>query len=336
VYSLPSGKEIVVQEGDILWPEREDRPQLNSAKERIGSFAYRAQYLQNPVAREGNLFQAGWLREYHQRPAQFDKVVMALDTAFSTKATADYSAAIVIGLLNQPDGTNEPGYYVLRSWRGRVTFGDLKAQAVSLAGDYNPDEVLVEAKASGQSLIQELQADTTLPVLAIEAEVDKVARANAVSPLFESGRVFLPEDVPWLQGGLKWVAELKEELLSFPSGRHDDMTDALVHGLNHLRHRRDQAIEWARAISQGGPAKPNLAAYDRARLRAIENDRICPVCLKPVRIVQHQRLHEFNGEYHHDQCLGKPHAVRRTDTIDGSNWPGASPFNLIPNHVRLR
>jgi hypothetical protein len=108
VYSLPSGKESVWEEGDLLLPEREGRAELDAAKERVGAFAYRAQYLQAPTAREGNLFQAGWLKEFHDAPLRFDKVVMSLDTAYSTKATADYSAAVVVGLLPRRTGAMNP------------------------------------------------------------------------------------------------------------------------------------------------------------------------------------------------------------------------------------
>jgi predicted phage terminase large subunit-like protein len=278
------------------------------------------------------------LKEYHDLPLRFDKVVMALDTAFSTKATADYSAAIVVGLLGEADGSHEPGYYVLRSWRGRVTFGDLKQTVIGLAGDHNPDEVLVEAKASGQSLIQELQADTVLPVKAVDADVDKLSRANAITPLFESGRVFLPEDVPWLQQGQHWVRDLKEELLAFPSGRHDDLTDALVHALTHLRHVRNPAREWAMAQQQADPARIARIRLE-AETRAMSLFRTCDVCGKPIPVVRHQPLYQSADGvgYVHSQCLGKP-GGKRIETIRGESWPGPKIGGqiLIPNSTRLR
>jgi predicted phage terminase large subunit-like protein len=338
VYSLPSGKESIWEEGGVLWPEREGRVELDAAKERVGSFAYKAQYLQAPTAREGNLFQAEWLREYHDAPLRFDKVVMSLDTAFSTKATADYSAAVVVGLLSGPDGSHAPGFYILRAWRGRVTFGDLKATAIDLFNDHSPDEVLVEAKASGMSLIQELQADTILPVKGIDADVDKLSRANAVTPLFESGRVFVPEDQPWLQNGQHWVGDLKEELLSFPAGRHDDLVDALVHALANLRHVRNPAKEWMAAQQQADPARIARLRTE-AEARAMSLFRTCDVCGRSIPVIQHQSVYRAADGvgYVHKQCFGKP-AARRTETVDGSQWPGPKIGGqiLIPNSTRLR
>ena len=195
-------------------------PNWIAAKERVGSFAYRAQYLAAADRpRRGIFSKRAGSASTTMPPLRFDKVVMALDTAFSTKATRRLQrrrrgrAARRGGREPTP-----PGFYILRAWRGRVTFGDLKQTVVDLARDYNPDEVLVEAKASGQSLLQELQADTVLPVKAVDADIDKRSRANAVSPLFESGRVFLPEDVPWLQAGGQWVRDLRDEFSrSFPA-----------------------------------------------------------------------------------------------------------------------
>jgi predicted phage terminase large subunit-like protein len=219
-------------------------------------------------------------------------------------------------------------------WRGRVSFGDLKTTVLSLFRDHAPDEVLVEAKASGQSLIQELRADTTLPVIAIEVDGDKVTRANAISPLFESGRVFLPEDQIWLQQGTHWVRDLRAELLAFPHGKHDDMTDALVYALARLRHHQDQAIGWARALAGGAKfnveTSPAMIAQRRAEARALAGR--CPVCHKPIQIVRHGTIFRTpSGERCHEPCQGKP---ERVETIRGEKWAG--PFNLIPNIVRLR
>jgi phage terminase large subunit-like protein len=88
---------------------------------------------------------------------------------------------------------------------------------------------VVEDRASGQSLIQELKA-TALPVLAIKPDSDKLARAQAVTPLVEAGKVFLPESIPL-------VAELIDELACFPAGRHDDIVDSVTQALNYLRRQ---------------------------------------------------------------------------------------------------
>ena len=87
---------------------------------------------------------------------------------------------------------------------------------------------LVEDKASGQSLIQELKLSTNYPVIPVPIDRDKETRASAVTGYFESGRVLFPADAPWL-------ADLEDELASFPGGLHDDQVDAITQALNRMR-----------------------------------------------------------------------------------------------------
>jgi predicted phage terminase large subunit-like protein len=78
------------------------------------------------------------------------------------------------------------------------------------------------------SLVQSLRAETRLPILQVKPSGDKVARANAVTPLIESGRVHLPEAAPWL-------GDFMDEANGFPAAPHDDLIDALSQALSYLR-----------------------------------------------------------------------------------------------------
>ncbi len=125
-------------------------------------------------------------------------------------------------------GEAKNGYYLLDVWRAKVEFPELKRVAVSLFERDKPNAVPVEDKASGQSLIQELQRDTKIPVLPFKVDSNKVARANAVTPLIEAGKVFLPENAPWLFDYL-------EELSAFPNAAHDDQVDSTTQALSFMR-----------------------------------------------------------------------------------------------------
>ena len=94
---------------------------------------------------------------------------------------------------------------------------------------------LVEDKASGQSLIQELKRDTRLPVRAIKADTDKISRTYAITPTCEAGRVHLPERAPWLNDFL-------DELMMFPGGPHDDQVDSMTQALAYLQGRRGPLV----------------------------------------------------------------------------------------------
>jgi hypothetical protein len=99
VISLPVTKgEIIKNEGDLLWPESVGRAELDAQKRQLGSYAYACQYLQNPVARGGNLFKEEWFGTFRERP-KFDLLVQSWDCAFKTGKENDYSACVTMGFV---------------------------------------------------------------------------------------------------------------------------------------------------------------------------------------------------------------------------------------------
>jgi predicted phage terminase large subunit-like protein len=154
--------------------------------------------------------------------------VQSWDTAFKTGSENDYSVCTTWGVLGN-------GYYLLSFWRGRVDFPELKRLVGSLGKEWKPNAILVEDKASGQSLIQELQYQSALPIISISVDRDKMARAQAITPLIEAGKVFLPESAPWLDAYL-------DELAAFPTGVHDDAVDSTTQALNYLRHQTEHTV----------------------------------------------------------------------------------------------
>jgi predicted phage terminase large subunit-like protein len=211
-----------------LWPERYPVEELEKIRSSqcnprtpgAGARAFAALYQGDPVAAEGNIIKREWWQYYRERPA-FSRIIHSLDTAFKVKKENDYSVCTVWGEAQN-------GYYLLDVWRARVEFPELKRASIGLYERDHPCAFLVEDKASGQSLIQELKRDTRLPVLPIKVDADKVARANAVAPLIEAGKVFLPESAPW-------IYDFIEELSAFPAGEHDDQVDSTTQALNWMR-----------------------------------------------------------------------------------------------------
>jgi predicted phage terminase large subunit-like protein len=169
---------------------------------------------------QGNHFQREWFPTFSEVP-YFSETIISLDTAFKTGAENDFSVATVWGVA-------KAGFYLPDLWRGKVEFHQLKEIVQELAAKWNPNAVLIEDKASGQSLIQELKQDTRLPVVPVKVDADKVARVYAITPTCEAGRVFLPDKAPWLEAFL-------DELMMFPSGPHDDQVDSFTQALNYLR-----------------------------------------------------------------------------------------------------
>jgi predicted phage terminase large subunit-like protein len=224
VISLPAlaepGDLLGRTEGAPLWPEKFPIETLERIREAIGSAAWASLYQQRPTLQEGAIFKSSWWRTFTEQPT-YRRCIMSLDTAFKAGQANDYSVI-------QTWFENPVGYFLINCWRGRVEFPELKRQAVALAEIWKPNAVLIEDAASGQSLVQSLQAETRLPVLPVKPLGDKVARASAISPLVEAGRVHLPESASWL-------ADFLDEISSFPAAPHDDQVDALAQALAYMR-----------------------------------------------------------------------------------------------------
>lgn len=161
-----------------------------------------------------------WWKYYTELPPVINRIVQSWDTAFKKNEENDFS---VCGTYAE----TPLGFYMLDLWRGRVEFPELKRVAQSLYQKWNPAVVLIEDKASGQSLIQELRT-TSLPVIGVPVENDKIARAHSVAPTTESGRVFLPDNAPW-------VHDFVNELEDFPNGEHDDQVDQFSQAITYMK-----------------------------------------------------------------------------------------------------
>jgi predicted phage terminase large subunit-like protein len=223
--SLPAVAERAEEfrrEGEALWPDRFPLSELVRIRGAIGTRAWAALYQQRPSAAEGVIFKRDWWRFYASPlTVSWNRIVQSWDTAFKTGTENDFSVCTTWGVA-------ENGYYLLHLWRERVEFPELKRVVASLAEQWKPNAILVEDKASGQSLIQELKTSTALPIITVKVDSDKQTRAQAVTPLMEAGRIFIPESA-------SWVSHFIEEMAGFPNGIYDDIVDATTQALNYLR-----------------------------------------------------------------------------------------------------
>ena len=201
--------------GELLHPDREPRVTLDQLKISLGTHAFSAQYLQNPIPPEGNLIQWKWFRSYKRSPGKeaYDWIVQSWDTASKAEELRDYSVCTT--WLRQGNR-----HYLIDVVRERLEYPFLKKRAVDLARQYEADAVLIEDKGSGTQLIQDLQHEGLVLPIAILPEGDKVTRMSAQSAKIEAGCVFLPEEAPWL-------GEFEREVLQFPNGKFDDQVDSM-------------------------------------------------------------------------------------------------------------
>ena len=204
--------------GQALCPERYDEEALARLKRRLKT-SFSALFQQRPQALEGGTFKAAWWKYYNPAALpHFNRIIHSWDTGFKANQKNDYSVGTIWG-------ETQTGFYLLDLFRGQVEYPDLKKMITAMAEKWRPNGVLIEDKASGQSLIQDLRRSTKLPIIGIPANDDKSTRASAISSIVEAGRVYLPETSPWL-------ADYLIEMGNFPNAPNDDQVDSTSQALN--------------------------------------------------------------------------------------------------------
>lgn len=214
--------------GELLQPERESLERLDQSRREIGEYNFSAQYQQQPIPIEGAIVKNKWLKFYtpEEKPEGFSRIVQSWDTANKSGELNDYSVCTTWGVW-------EKKLYLLHVERARLDFPALKRRAKKLSDRFNPSVILVEDKASGTQLIQELKYEGIYNVKPHTPRPgnDKVMRLYDQTPTFEDGLVLLPKEAHWL-------GEYLKELAAFPGGKHDDQVDSTTQALEYLTAHR--------------------------------------------------------------------------------------------------
>ena len=222
----------IMPSGGPLWPEFWSLEELEALKEELPNSKWQAQYQQQPTSDASAIIKREWWQIWeHDSPPACDFIIQSWDTAFLKSERADYSACTTWGVFYQDDDTGErqANIILLNAFKKRMEFPELKQRAYEEWKEWEPDAMIVEAKAAGSPLIFELR-QMGIPVSEFTPSKgnDKIARLNAVADLFASGRVWVPNR--------NWAEELVEEVAAFPAGEHDDMVDSMTQAL--LRYRQ--------------------------------------------------------------------------------------------------
>jgi len=218
----------IMPSGKPLWPEFWKLEELESVKASIPIPKWNAQYMQNPTAEEGAIIKREWWGMWEgEEPPVCSYVIQSYDTAFSKSDRADYSAITTWGIFEPTEGDGE-AIILLDAIRGRWDFPELKEKANELQEQYDPDMILIEQKASGMPLTQELRR-MGIPVTPFTPSrgADKFTRMNACAPVFESGMVWRPD--------ANFAEEVVEECAAFPNGEHDDLADSMTQAILRFR-----------------------------------------------------------------------------------------------------
>lgn len=237
------------KKGELLWPEMFNEDSVTELKQLLGSYGASGQLDQNPAPTTGGILKA---KEFQLWPAdkglpQFEYILQSYDCAFTEKTTGDPTACTVWGVFSHNSQRNA---MLIDAWDEHLSYPDLRSRVIKdwsteyggttvkdgLRTARRADRILVEAKASGQSLLQDLRLAKVPAVGYNPGMADKVSRAHQASPTLEMGFLWVPESgknrgqaVSWAQGFLKQVAK-------FPVADHDDYVDTFTQAVIYLKN----------------------------------------------------------------------------------------------------
>ena len=235
-------------EGAALHPGRVPVSELATIRSQMGEAAWATQYMQRPAPAGGGLVRADWFKRYREAdlPSSFDTVVQSWDTANTIAEWSDYSVCTTWGMKDQR-------IYLLHVHRARMLYPDLKPAIIDQARRHNATVVLIEDRASGTQLLQDLQRDGVANLNAVKPDKDKRMRMAGQTGPIENGFVYIPEAAHWLQ-------EYLHELCMFPNGRFDDQVDST-----------SQALDWINNCRGPHSGLLQFIRQDLARMRREEN-----------------------------------------------------------------
>lgn len=232
------------QDGELAWPERFSLE--GTAPFRRRPYMWAGQYQQRPEPRGGGIFKRVWWQIWHDAAAAkhgvkpgcypaFAYVLAVLDTAYTERQENDPCAMTMWGVWHDKNGI--PQVMLMTAWEEWLEFNPLVEKAAKSCTDMKADRLIIEAKASGLSIAQELRRRYSHSGWAVEVidpgKGDKVARAYAVTSFWEDAIIWVPG---YSDGTLrKWAEKVVDQMASFPKAAHDDLTDTATMGVKYLR-----------------------------------------------------------------------------------------------------
>lgn len=236
-----------VVKGELLWPQRFTEKVLNSIKIQLGEYGTSGQLQQQPSPAGGGILKTNCFRKWPSRDKMppFKFVVQSYDCAFTEKTTGDPTACTVWGIFEYKGGHHA---MLLDAWDERMGYPALRTKAIAewhsvYGGDSNDiynkprraDVVLIEAKASGQSLLQDLHQARVPAIPYNPGNADKTSRAHQASPILEIGSLWIPESKKTPGHFVTWAQTFITQLERFPVTEHDDYVDTFSQCMIYLR-----------------------------------------------------------------------------------------------------
>jgi phage terminase large subunit-like protein len=283
-------KDPRTQEGELLWPERFPERAVQQLERTLGPFGAAGQLEQSPKPKGGGVVKYAWWNAWEEpQYPPMDFILASLDTAYTERTENDYSAMTVWGVfsydvvavpgriigadgrplyLGKRDFAQEsPRVMLMHAWQARLALHELVTRTADTCRRLKVDLLMIENKASGISVSQEMARIYGHEAWGVELNdpksTDKLSRLHSVVPLFapqlrekrdaqgrvlrdqngeallvqgRDGIVYAPSapDQPTFR---VWAEECIRQVESFPHGAHDDYVDTVSQALRALRER---------------------------------------------------------------------------------------------------
>lgn len=225
------GKIKIRSVGDPLLPDGMLNKTFLNKMKRKSKHYYNALYQGSPTDAEGSYFQEEYFKYYKVLPKIRQYGIISIDAAQEVKRSSDFSVL-------QYWMESEKGYYLVDTLRKKWKFPQLESNAIQFYEKHKPNLVLIETKSNGAALYDNLKHRTKIPLKPVDPKFMKLSkeeRVNQILGQFETGNILLPFEATWL-----W--DLKNEMLDFNNGEHDDQVDALAHAIYYLVNCRKNNV----------------------------------------------------------------------------------------------
>jgi len=283
-------KDPRTREGELLWPDRFPDHAVRQLEQTLGPFGAAGQLEQSPKPKGGGVVKYEWWNAWeHAAYPPMDFILASLDTAYTEKTENDYSAMTIWGVFTYDvlavpgrvigsDGRplylgdrnyaqESPRVMLMHAWQIRLPLHELVVKVADSCRRMKVDLLLIENKASGISVSQEMQRLYGHEDWGVELNdpksIDKLSRLHSVVPLFapelrqktdaqgrplrdqhgepivisaRGGLVYAPSD-PGMPTFRVWAEACIRQVESFPHGAHDDYVDTVSQALRCLRDR---------------------------------------------------------------------------------------------------
>lgn len=259
------------KKGELICPDRFGEDEIADLKKLLGAYGSAGQLQQEPTPSEGGILKTQYFELWPHNTGlpPFEYILQSYDCAFTEKSTGDPTACTVWAIFTH-DGARH--VMLIDAWDEHLAYPDLRAKAIKQWGtEYGgmskdspfsrkkrPDRILVEAKASGQSLLQDLRLAKVPAIPYNPGNADKVSRAHQAAPTLELGLVWIPESKKTPGHAVSWAQPFIKELSKFPVGAHDDYVDTFTQAIIYLKN-------------DGFFDLPQARDMDEPQLRLVEN-----------------------------------------------------------------